>query len=236
MNGSSSGLRLGEAISPGGLLTAEGAGAHSLVVLMPDGQRLLCECYEAGTCAQGFRVPAIASPPTEPVWTMFVAVRSVLLMRPAAAGEPFSEPAGREESAANIETVAALDGGTVSIAPALHVLPAGHYRLEVRWDGAQPGGIRAAAVQPLDWDPARGAAQVRVPGPGLYRVAVVDETRVPRIEVELLATAAGSVASETDGLKKIRLTVIDWNRVHEGWSLHDFLRAYLQSRAIAPAQ
>ena len=240
LNGSSSGLRLGEAIPPGGLLTAEGAGAHSLVVLMPDGQRLLCECYEVGTCAQGFRVPALASPPSEPVWTMFAAVQNVLLMRPATAEEPFSEAAGREESAANIEMVAALNGDKVSLASALHVLPAGHYRLEVRWDGPQPrpqsGAMPIPSAQPLDWDAAQAAAQVLVPGPGLYRITVVDDSRVPRIDTELLVTSADAVASESEGLKRMRSTVMGWNRVHEGWSLHDFLRAYLQSRAIVSSQ
>ena len=64
LNGSSTALRLGEAIPPGGLLTAgTGSPAHSMTVLLPDGQRMLCECYEAKTCAQGFRVPAITPPP-----------------------------------------------------------------------------------------------------------------------------------------------------------------------------
>jgi hypothetical protein len=238
LNGSASALRLGEAIPLGGLLTADAAGdTHSLLVLLPDGQRLLCECYEAGTCAQGFRVPAIASPPTAAVWTMFVGVRNALLMRPATGEAPFPEPVGRDIDAANVEIVAAVDAqGKVAIVPALRVLPSGHYRFEVRGDSPQPGATTAPSVQPMDWDPARASAQIRVPGPGLYRITVRDEARVPRIEMELLATPAGAVASEADGLKKMRLTVVDWSRTHEGWSLHDFLRAYLQSRAIALPQ
>ncbi len=238
LNGSASALRLGEAIPPGGLLTADGeGGAHSLLVLLPDGQRLLCECYENRTCAQGFRVPAIASPPSAAVWTMFLDTRNALLMRPATAEEPFPQPVGRDTAAANVEIVAAVDAqGKVAIVPALRVLPSGHYRLEVRGDGPQPAAATASSVQPLDWDPARASAQVRVPSPGLYRITVLDQARVPRIEMELLAPPAGSVASEADGLKKMRLTVVDWSRTHEGWSLHDFLRAYLQSRAIALPQ
>ena len=60
LNGSSETLRLGEAVAPGGLITAGTEGSeHSMIILLPDGQRLLCECFEAKTCAQGFRVPAI---------------------------------------------------------------------------------------------------------------------------------------------------------------------------------
>ncbi len=238
LNGSASTLRLGEAIPPGGLLTADAtSGAHSVVVLMPDGQRLLCECYQATTCAQGFRVPPVANPPSAPVWTMFVAVRNVLLMRPAAAEAPFPALVGREESAGMVETVAALGAqGKVSIAPALRVLPSGHYRLEVHGDSPQAGAGPAPSVQALDWDSAQGTAQVQVPATGLYRINISDQTHVPRIDVELLVTPASFVASETDGLKQARLTVVDWNRTHEGWSLHDFLRAYLQSRAVSLPQ
>src|ERR1700760_3594314 len=48
LNGSSDTLRLGEAIPPGGLVTAGAKNSvHSIVILLPDGQRMLCECYEA---------------------------------------------------------------------------------------------------------------------------------------------------------------------------------------------
>src|ERR1700733_6728200 len=86
LNGSSDTLRLGEAIPPGGLITAGVEGStHSMIILLPDGQHLLCECFEAKTCAQGFRVPAITAPPKPLVWDMFVAVRNVLLLRPIGA-------------------------------------------------------------------------------------------------------------------------------------------------------
>src|ERR1700748_1759361 len=72
LNGGASPLRLGEAIPPGGLLTASPESSpHSLTVLLPDGQRLLCECYEAQTCSQGFRVPAVAAQPSPATLEMF---------------------------------------------------------------------------------------------------------------------------------------------------------------------
>ena len=82
LNSSADTLRLGEAIPPGGLVTAGAkASVHSITILLPDGQRMLCECYEAKTCSQGFRVPAIIPPPSPAVWDMFVGVRNVLLLR-----------------------------------------------------------------------------------------------------------------------------------------------------------
>ena len=232
LNGSPAMLRLGEAIPPGGLLTAgAGGGAHSIVILLPDGQRMLCECYDPQACSQGFRVPAITPRPDPAIWDMFVAVRNVLLLRSATAEVAFPLAAGRAAMAANVEIVAAVSPqGEISIAPALRVLPAGQYSLTVTNNG------QSAAVQPLNWTAGQKLAQVRVGAPGLYRIRVSDQTNVPRIEVEVLATAPDSVATESARLKQMRETIMQWNHIHGGWDLHAFLRAYLESRAAAVSQ
>jgi hypothetical protein len=232
LNGSPNALRLGEAIPPGGLVTADVEGSvHSIVILLPDGQRMLCECYEARTCSQGFRVPAITPQPLPAVWEMFVAVRNVLLLRPASAETAFPALAGREEMAVNSEMVAAVSPqGEISIAPALRVLPSGQYGLRVARDG-QTTAATAPSVQPLDWSAVQKLAQVRVGGPGLYRIRVSDQTQVPRFEIEVLATSPASLAAETAGLKMARETILKWT--HEGWNLHGFLRVYLESRLSA---
>ena len=114
LNGSSDTLRLGEAMPPGGLITAGAEGStHSMLILLPDGQRMLCECFEAKICSQGFRVPAITPQPTPLVWNMFVAVRNVLLLRPVAAETAFPKPTGRAEMAGSSE--AASCGGTLCV-------------------------------------------------------------------------------------------------------------------------
>jgi hypothetical protein len=235
LNGSTNTLRLGEAIPSGGLITAgmEGS-AHSIVILLPDGRRMLCECYDAKTCSQGFRVPAITPQPQPAVWEMFVAVRNILLLRPATAETAFPIPTGREEMAVNSEIVAAVSPqGEISIAPALRVLPSGQYGLRLSADG-QSTVATVPTVQPLDWSAARKAAQVRVGGPGLYRIRVSDQSSVPRFEIEVLATSPASLIAETAGLKMTRETILKWT--HEGWPLHGFLRVYLESRLSAPSQ
>jgi hypothetical protein len=232
LNGSSAVLRLGEAIPSGGLLTAGAESpTHSMTVLLPDGQRMLCECYEAKSCSQGFRVPAITPRPSPAVWDMFVAVRNVLLLRPALAEAPFATPTGRAAKAGNVEMVAALSPqGEVSIAPALRVLPSGQYSLSVARDGSQAAGSDRPATQPLTWTAEQKAAPVRLPGPGLFRIRVTDQTYVPRMEIEVLTTTPPSLAAEAAGLKQARETVMGWNQTRGGWSLHDFLRVYLQAR------
>ncbi len=238
LNGSSTDLRLGEAIPPGGLVTGSAENSpHSITILLPDGQRMLCECYEAKTCSQGFRVPAITPQPRPAVWDMFVGVRNALLLRPATAETAFPTPAGRAAMAGNFEIVAAVNPqGEISIAPVLRVLPPGQYSLSITRDGQQTSPPTRPVVQPLDWASAQEPAQVRVGGPGLYRIRVSDPAFVPRIEIEVLATSPASLAAETAALKQARETILTWSKIHEGWSLHAFLRAYLESRQSASSQ
>jgi hypothetical protein len=238
LNGSFTALRLGEAIPPGGLVTGSAeSSAHSITILLPDGQRMLCECYEAKTCSQGFRVPAITPQPRPAVWDMFVGVRNVLLLRPATAETAFPTPAGRAAMAGNFEIVAAVTPqGDISIVPALRVLPTGHYGLSISRDGQQTSPSTRPTVQPLDWTSAQKPAQVRVGGPGLYRIRVSDPAYVPRIEIEVLATSPASLAAETAALKQARETILTWSKIHEGWSLHGFLRVYLESRLSPSSQ
>jgi hypothetical protein len=235
LNGSSDTLRLGEAVPPGGLITAGAEGStHSMIILLPDGQRLLCECFEAKICSQGFRVPAITPSPKPVVWDMFVAVRNVLLLRPKAAETAFPIPVGRAEMAGHFEMVAPVTPqGEISISPALRVLPPGQYSLSVMKEGQQPTASTTPAVEPLDWSSARPLAQVRVGGIGLYHIRVSDQAFTPRIEIEVLATSLASYPAEAAGLKQTRETILNWSHTQEGWPLHPFLRVYLESRANA---
>jgi hypothetical protein len=235
LNGSSDTLRLGEAMPPGGLITAGAEGStHSMLILLPDGQRMLCECFEAKICSQGFRVPAITPQPTPLVWNMFVAVRNVLLLRPVAAETAFPKPTGRAEMAGNFEMVAAVSPqGEISITPALRVLPPGQYSLSVMKEGQQAAASTIPALQPLAWNSGQPVAQVRVGGVGLYHILVSDQAYIPRIEIEALATTPASYPAEAAALKQTRETILDWSHTHEGWPLHPFLRVYLESRLNA---
>ena len=230
LNGSSETLRLGEAIPSGGLITAGVEGStHSMIILFPDGQQLLCECFEARTCAQGFRIPAITPPPVPRVWDMFVAVRNVLLLRPIAAETAFPIPVGRAAMAGNFEMIAPVSPqGEISIAPALRILPPGQYSLNVMKDG-QPAAIPAAET--LDWQAGQPAAQVRIGEAGLYRIRVLDQAHILRIEIEVLAVSPTAYPAEAAGLKQTRETLLSWNHIHDGWPLHAFLRVYLESRS-----
>jgi hypothetical protein len=235
LNGSSDTLRLGEAVPPGGLISAGmEASTHSMIILLPDGQRLLCECFEAKTCSQGFRVPVITPPPKPVVWDMFVAVRNVLLLRPAVAETAFPIPVGRAEMAGHFEMVAPVTPqGEISISPALRVLPAGQYSLNLLNEGQPTAASTIPAVQPLAWNSRQPVAEVRVGRVGLYHIRVSDQAYVPRIEIEVLATSPASYPAEAAALKQTRETILNWSHTQEAWPLHPFLRVYLESRANA---
>jgi hypothetical protein len=235
LNSGSDALRLGEAVPPGGLITADLEGStHSMIILLPDGQRLLFECFEAKTCSQGFRVPAITPPPKPAIWDMFVAVRNVLLFRPKTAETAFPIPVGRAEMAGHFELVAPVTPqGEISISPALRVLPPGQYSLSVMKEGQQPTASTTPAAQPLNWNAARALAQVQVGGIGLYHIRVSDQALTPRFEIEVLATSPASYPAEAAALKQTRETTLNWSHTQEGWPFHPFLRVYLESRANA---
>jgi hypothetical protein len=239
LNGSGTAVRLGEAMPPGGLLTASrSASPHSLIVLLPDGQLMLCECYRAQTCAQGFRIPAIATPPAPAVGEMFAAVRNVLLLEPATAESAFSALSGRDAMAHFSEITAALTPrGEISLAPALRDLPSGTYSYTIRpaLANGEPEGSRGArpAARLLDWNAPQGVASVPVAGIEAYRIQVRDWARVLRLDIVALAAPPGSVAAESARLHAARQTVLQWSRANIGWPAHDFLRVYLAARASA---
>jgi hypothetical protein len=162
---------------------------------------------------------------------MFVAVRNVLLLRPASDEAPFAPPRGRAATAGKVEMVAARSSqGEVSIAPGLRVLPPGQYSLSVAKDGLQAASSSRQATQPLTWTAGEKVAPVSLPEPGLYSIRVLDQTHVLRLEIDVLAPPGASLAAEAAGLKQARETIMGWNQTRGGWSLHDFLRLYLQSR------
>jgi hypothetical protein len=123
--------------------------------------------------------------------------------------------------------------GEISVSPALRVLPPGEYSLSVMNVGQQSAASTIPAVQPLDWNSRQPVAQVRVGGVGLYHIRVADQSYIPRIEIEVLATSPASYPAEAAGLKQTRETILNWSHTQEGWPLHPFLRVYLESRANA---
>ena len=158
LNGSSDALRLGEAIPPGGLLTAGAeTSAHSIVILLPDGQRMLCECYEAKTCSQGFPPVRRSLRSRSPPSGICLLQSGTFCTAQASAETAFPIPAAREEMAVNSEIVAAVSPQDPRSLPRSGFSPQANPGLGIpRW--ANSAAAAAPSVQPLDWSAAQGGA------------------------------------------------------------------------------
>src|SRR5579863_8394147 len=64
VDGHANPIQTGDAIEPGALLRPiMQSSTHSITILLPDGQRILYECFLAEDCARGFRVPLLSGTP-----------------------------------------------------------------------------------------------------------------------------------------------------------------------------
>jgi hypothetical protein len=79
-------LRAGDAVPPASLLQPDDtAGDHSITILLPDGQRVLYECFTVADCARGFRVPSLIRKPDAFAVDMLARIGAILSNKPDAA-------------------------------------------------------------------------------------------------------------------------------------------------------
>ncbi len=117
-------IHTGDTIKPGSLLRpVAGSAEHSITILLPDGQRILYECYQAGDCARGFRVPLLNRKPDSQAVTMLWRIHAVLVkssQEPRTGGDQMMLP--------HDETVAMTDAhARVEVAGLVAALPDGLY-------------------------------------------------------------------------------------------------------------
>jgi hypothetical protein len=77
-------ISTGDAIVPESLLRpGEGTRGHSITVLLPDGQRILYECFTPQDCVRGFRVPSLYRMPKPIAIDLLARANSVLPQQPS---------------------------------------------------------------------------------------------------------------------------------------------------------
>lgn len=221
----------GDAVQPASLLSpGGGTGSHSITVLLPDGQRVLYECFAAADCARGFRVPALTRRPDPFALHMIARVRAALLANRNRKED--SSAADRALQAARDEAVAVIDPAhRVHLSGLIADLSPGQYTFDLRpLDAAHP----AQYQQPLQKTSA--AVNLRVPASGLYVLTIADALHSPRINL-FFAAIEPAQSARFASFDRARELLEDWNSDYGGWPVDDFLRAYLQSLAqmMAPA-
>src|ERR1700761_1047800 len=216
-------IRSGNAIEPASLLQPdEAAGPHSVTILLPDGQRVLYECFTAADCARGFRVPALIRKPDPFALDLLARISSILLRDSASVSN--ERHANHSPQPARQQAVAVLDAANrVHVAGLISDLPNGRYTCDLR-------------PQNHSWPPQREVAiaktgssiEFKLPAPGLYDIVITDTLNTPRIDL-FLAAIRPSESACFQSFRQAREMMEKWNDDYAGWPIDDFLRAYLES-------
>lgn len=219
-------IHTGDAIQPASLLRpGDDAGTHSILVLLPDGQRVLYECFTAADCARGFRVPALTHQPGPFALQILARIRAGVALRqnPSSAtssDHAVSNPALR---ASRDEAVAVIDRThRVHLAGLIASLPAGRYTYNL-----QPHNHALAPQYHQALEKNSSAIAISVPAPGLYQLTIADALNTPRVDLFFAAVEPTQVAHFAS-FNRTQDTLEDWNGDYQGWPVDELLRAYLE--------
>jgi len=221
----------GDALLPGSLLRPGGSGHdHSITVLLPDGQRILYECFASRDCARGFRVPLLYRKPLPLAVDLITRVNAVERRKSAQSKheqEQSDSSASRDEAMALIGSdhkvvlaglPAALSNGTYSyVVRSLSHLLVTQSRREFEKQGK--------------------FVTLTLPSAGLFDVLITDHLNTPRIDLLLAAVRQPVRARTIESFHSVEALLKDWNEDYQGWPVHEFKRDYLRSIVlhIAPS-
>ena len=222
LDGGANPIQTGDTIKPGSLLwPIEGSPEHSVTVLLPDGQRILYECFLAADCSRGFRVPPLYRKPDPQAAGVLWRIHAVL-------ATPSREP-----------EVALRNGGPLPRDEAVTVLDAQSEAKSPAWCRLSPMDItriRCAVSAILirrafaKHSRKRGVRDLSdIPSPGLYDVIVTDSLNTPRVDLLIAAVKQPKAANLQASFRDAKVLLKDWNDDFQGWPIHDFQRAYLEA-------
>jgi len=220
----------GDAVLPGSLLEpVKGAGDHSITVLLPDGQRILYECFTFRDCERGFRVPPLYRTPTS------TAVDLLMRVNAMSKRSKDSETAKqREDSAASHDEAVASIGAdkTIEIAGLAADLSDGIYSYEAV-SLSHPVEKRFGSK----FEKHGRSVRLSIPSEGLFEIRISDRLNTPRIDLLLAALRRPRAARVFKSYKEVEELLKGWNEAYQGWPIHDFRRDYLRSvmLGIGPA-
>jgi hypothetical protein len=215
-------LRKGDAVPPGALLSADTTVSGSIFVLLPDGQRLLFDCHDAHTCAQGFRIPALIAKPDDDALDLFEGVRRAM---DHPGSELITPTPPRSATTTEIEAVVRVQSdGALLLRQPLVTLPPGQYRMTVQSaDQAQP------SERSLTWSGPRDETHLALPHAGIYRMRLFGTLGGERMRVVILAVTAEAFPAAQKGFEEATKTLHEWNETFPGWPIHEWRQLYLQS-------
>jgi len=214
----------GDAVQPGSLLRPdESAHNQSITVLLPDGQRFLFECFTVEDCARGFRVPWLYRRPEPLAVDLLARVRVELAggNRDLSTGPGFEHMAHLPRN--EVITVLGLNN-RVDVGGLVKSLSNGRYTYDLRsLDTAFPRQSH------LDIEKNEPAITLALPSSGLYVLTITDELNKPRIDLFIAAVTPTQAKRVEKPFADAEALMKEWNVYYQGWPVHDFKRAYLES-------
>ena len=230
VEGSDVPIRTGDMVQPGSLLRPDPVAApHTIIVLLSDGQRVFYECFTIDDCARGFRVPSLYRDPEPFAVDMLARIGAALIRedRDSSAASDIHPPFGTPRD----EILAVLGGGNqVQVGGLATNLPNGHFTLYVRpLDPSRPGQSHLVV------DKTGPFLSFPVPSAGLYLIIVRDELNRPRIHLFLAAIRPAQEPSYKKSFQDTKRLLHQWDDDFNGWPIHDFQWAYLESLVTQPA-
>jgi hypothetical protein len=225
IEGKSTPVLTGDAMSPGSLLQPAGNPAnHSIMIFLPDGQRILYECFLTQDCARAFRVPGLYREPDPFAVDMLGRIRTVLSRRRLVpeSGQHEAPHVPRDEALVELGP-----GNRVDIAGLAVSLPKGRYTYDLRpFDPAYPRQFQVVLE--------KNSADIMLslPSSGLYGLTISDQLNTPRIDVLIAAVKPPQFVKALKSFHDAAALIGDWNIDYQGWPIHDFQRAYLESLVL----
>jgi hypothetical protein len=222
VDGNAAPLRAGDAVEPASLLRPdETAGGQSITILLPDGQRILYECFTVADCARGFRVPSLIRRPDSFELEMLARIGAILARDQ---NIPSNEHRTGASQPTRQEAVALLvPGHPVQVTGRIADLPNGRYTYDLR-----PRNRDYSPQFRLTLEKTAPSVELALPRPGLYDITISDALNTPRIDLFLAAIQPSQLA-DFQSFPQARATMQEWNADSSGWPIDDFLRAYLAS-------
>ena len=162
----------GDALLPGTLVhPVETGGRHSILILLPDGQRILYECFLAEDCAHSFRIPQLYRTPEPSAVDLIARIHQVLSRRE----QDQNSGEHRELSLPSDEVLAALGPSNQVVAGGLAAaLPNGEYTYSLR-----PLNRKFPPQSGMALKKTSHAITLPLPASGLYDVTIFDHLGTP---------------------------------------------------------
>jgi hypothetical protein len=212
----------GDAILPGTLVHPVGAGGgHSILILLPDGQRILYECFLAEDCAHSFRVPQLYRTPEPSAVDLITRIHQVLSSRE----QDQNSGEHRELPLPSDEVLAVFGPSNQVVAGGLAAaLPNGEYTYSLR-----PLNGKFPPQSGMTLKKMSHAITLPLPSSGLYDVTIFDHLGTPRIDLFVAAVDPAREVAFKESFAQAHALLADWNEDYQGWPVHEFQRAYLKS-------